>query len=293
MNERMLSRRSALQGAAVLTASAFANAQTPPAPAPTFGKPRTRDAIWIPTLDGKFCSGMIHRPADMTGKVPAALLFHGLVGSKDQPHRLLVALGDALAAMGHLALRVDLLGRGDSEGESVDATPARDIQNARDALAALQQLPDVDGRDITAIGFSYGGVMASYLAGESTAVKRVVLISSCPVDHATWKPRFETIDGREVVDQSGNMLARGFYDGVYDLTPLSQLKRNRQAVFMVHGTHDETTRPDDYDACKNELSFADVNVKNAKIEAADHSLTRPQAQRLMIEHVTTWLKQQG
>ena len=45
---------------------------------------------------------------------------HGLVGSKDQPHRILVALSEALAAAGHVALRFDLLGRGDSEGKSID-----------------------------------------------------------------------------------------------------------------------------------------------------------------------------
>jgi uncharacterized protein len=286
----LITRRAAIQSAALLAACGVANGQSPPS---AIAKPATRDCLWIPTLDNKFCCGMLHRPRESNGKSPAALLIHDLVGSKDQPHRMLVALAEALAGIGRAALRFDLLGRGDSEGESVDATPQRDIQNARDALKALQQLPEVDASDITVIGLSWGGTLACYLASDTVAVKRVVLISSCPIDNASYKPKFETIDGREVSDRFGSLLSREFYEGVYDLTPLSQLKHNRQLVFMVYGTHDQTTRQEDYDHCKNELSFADINVKAATIEGADHSMQRYSSEKKMIEEVTAWLKQQA
>jgi dienelactone hydrolase len=285
-----LTRRAAIQAAAILAACGVASAQTPAAiPA----KPKTRDCIWIPTIDGKYLCAMIHRPVELKEKAPAALLIHGIVGSKDQPHRILVALAEALAAMGVVALRFDLLGRGDSEGESIDATPQRDLQNARDALAVLQTIDNVDARDITAIGISWGGTLAAQLTGESTAIKRIVLIASCPKDNETWQPKLEDFSGREASDQFGMLLSKEFFDGFAELTPLSALRKNRQPVLMVYGTRDEAIRQDDYDTCKDELAFADVAVKAAKITAADHNLLRHEAERQMIEQVTTWLKQQA
>jgi phosphate transport system substrate-binding protein len=109
---------------------------------------------------------MVHRPAEIKGKCSAVLILHGLVGSKDTPHRIFVTLAEALAKAGFISLRVDLVGRGDSEGESVDATPKSDLQNVRDALAALRALPDVE---------------ASFVASE---IERLITVGRRPRDMA-------------------------------------------------------------------------------------------------------------
>src|SRR2546430_181983 len=46
---------------------------------------------------GQTCYGMMHAPGTSFGKPPGVLMLHGLVGSKDQPHRIFGTLGDALA----------------------------------------------------------------------------------------------------------------------------------------------------------------------------------------------------
>ncbi len=212
-------------------------------------------------------------------------------GAKVQPHRLLVSLSEALASIGFVTLRFDLLGRGDSEGSCIDATPQRDIENARHALAALSSLPDVDPHDITLIGLSYGGTIAAYLASESIAIKRVVLLASCPVDNENMAPTFKDMDGRQVSDQLGNVISKDFYDALADLTPLTQLRKNRQAVLMVYGTHDAETRPDKYETCKSELTFADVNTKAITIEAADHQFLGHDYEKQALDAIVTWLTQ--
>jgi dienelactone hydrolase len=56
--------------------------------------------------DGQKIFAVIHRPAEGTSTPrPAVAIFHGLVGSKDQPHRLYVKLAEALARAGMVALR--------------------------------------------------------------------------------------------------------------------------------------------------------------------------------------------
>jgi cephalosporin-C deacetylase-like acetyl esterase len=63
--------------------------------------------------DGQAVLGVIHRPRQPpAARLPAVAIFHGFVGSKDQPHQIFVKLAEALAAAGIVTLRVDFRGRG-------------------------------------------------------------------------------------------------------------------------------------------------------------------------------------
>ena len=95
--------------------------------------------------DGQAVLGVIHRPRrPRAERLPAVAIFHGFVGSKDQPHQIFVKLAEALAAAGIVALRIDFRGRGDSEGDTVDMTFEGDMADARGALDLLAAQPDVD-----------------------------------------------------------------------------------------------------------------------------------------------------
>ena len=106
--------------------------------------PPTTRAGWIaagrrePVMfesDGQAILGVIHRPRQPPAeRLPAVVIFHGFVGSKDQPHQIFVKLAEALAAAGVIALRIDFRGRGDSEGDTVDMTFEGDMADARGAL---------------------------------------------------------------------------------------------------------------------------------------------------------------
>jgi dienelactone hydrolase len=232
---------------------------------------------------------MVHRPAEKLGHQPGVLIMHGLVGSKDQPHRMPVALADALAASGFISLRFDLRGRGDSEGLSIDATPQRDLEDARNGLKALAGLADVDANDLVVLGMSWGGVLAACVSAESTAVKRVVLWSSCPVDGDSWKPALFDYGERKVSEQYGNLLGKEFYDGIPELMPVSQLRHNRPATLIVHGTNDEVIRQVPYERLKTDLEFGDLKVKRVTIEGADHAMMRHDWEEKAIKETVQWL----
>jgi len=290
---RRFSRRTAIKAAGALAATGIARGADAQIATSSTGKPKTRECIWIPTTDGQFCCGMIHRPAEIRDKVPAALILHDRVGSKDQPHRLLVSLADALAAAGHIAMRFDLRGRGDSEGESIDATPQRDLTDTRAALAMLRNEPGVDTTNISAIGFGYGGTILAELCGESIAIKRIALWSCCPTDNENFKPIMEDHNGREVSDQLGSLLSSDFFEGVAALTPASALKKNRQPVFMVYGTRDANTRQDAYETARSELAFADVDAKSLIIQNADHDFSTNAASQEAIEKTIAWIREKA
>ena len=109
-------------------------------------------------VDDQQVYGFLHRPRATTGKLlPGVLILHGFLASKDQPHRIFVTLAEALAQAGMVALRIDLRGRGDSEGESIDITPAADLADVAAALDYLAQRDDVDTSRIGLLGMSRAG----------------------------------------------------------------------------------------------------------------------------------------
>ena len=49
------------------------------------------------TRNGMTMRGMLHRPDDVEGKVPIALIFHGFTGNKMESHFIFVKLSRRLA----------------------------------------------------------------------------------------------------------------------------------------------------------------------------------------------------
>lgn len=120
-------------------------------------------------------------------------MYHGFMASKCQPpHRLFVQLAEALARLGIVSLRIDLPGRGDSEGDTIDMTVEGDLAAAQQAIDVLAMQPDVDGARIGLVGISWGGALAATLAGRDPRVAATVLLSTHPYEQVNWKPRFVT-----------------------------------------------------------------------------------------------------
>ena len=107
--------------------------------------------------------GVIHRGTDPAGRPsPGVVMYHGFMASKCQPpHRLFVQLAEAIAGLGIVSLRIDLPGRGDSEGDTIDMTAEGDLAAAQQVIDLLAMQPDVDGARIGLVGISWGGVLAT------------------------------------------------------------------------------------------------------------------------------------
>ncbi|HLW77166.1 MAG TPA: alpha/beta family hydrolase [Bryobacteraceae bacterium] len=122
--------------------------------------------------------GVLHQPA---ASIDAAIaITHGASGNCNAP--LLVALADAFADAGMLALRYDLPYR--QQRPSGPPSPARDREGIRRAAAALRQL---GAQRVFLCGSSYGGRQSSMLAAEDSNVARALLLLSYPL-HLPGKP---------------------------------------------------------------------------------------------------------
>lgn len=117
--------------------------------------------------------GVLHRPAKPTGD--AIVLAHGASSNHTAP--LLVAMAQAFADAGYLALRYDLPFRRLRKPPNPAFAP-RDREGVAAAIAALRSL--ATGR-VFAGGHSYGGRQTAMLAAERPGLAGALLLFSYPL----------------------------------------------------------------------------------------------------------------
>lgn len=127
--------------------------------------------------DGLKLSAVLHVPDRRRAgeRLPAFLVLHGFVGSKDESHAEIQAR--MLEEMGYLALRFDFRCCGESEGERAQVRCFDQVADTKNALSFLAAREEVDPARIGVIGHSFGAAVAVFTAGVDSRVACV--ISSC------------------------------------------------------------------------------------------------------------------
>lgn len=127
--------------------------------------------------DGLKLSAVLHVPEGRREgeRLPAFIVLHGFVGSKDESHAEIQAR--MLEDFGYVALRFDFRCCGESEGERAQVRCFDQVADAKNALTFLAQRPEVDPARIGVVGHSFGAAVAVYSAGVDS--RFACVISSC------------------------------------------------------------------------------------------------------------------
>lgn len=126
--------------------------------------------------DGLTLSGVLHIPEGFDGTpLPAFIVCHGFVGSKDESHAQIQA--EMMEQFGYVALRFDFRCCGDSEGERGQVRCMDQVADAKNALTFLAKRPEVDQGRIGITGHSFGAAVSVYAAGIDERV--ACCLSSC------------------------------------------------------------------------------------------------------------------
>jgi dipeptidyl aminopeptidase/acylaminoacyl peptidase len=126
--------------------------------------------------DGLKLSGVLHIPDGYTGKpLPAFIVCHGFVGSKDESHAQIQA--EMIEGFGYIAFRFDFRCCGESEGQRGQVRCMDQVADAKNALTWLARQPPVDPARIGITGHSFGGAVSVYTAGVDD--RFACCISSC------------------------------------------------------------------------------------------------------------------
>jgi dienelactone hydrolase len=218
-------------------------------------------------------------------------MYHGFMASKCQPpHRLFVQLAEALARLGIVSLRIDLPGRGDSEGDSIDITVEGDLAAAQQAIDVLVAQPDVDSKHIGLVGISWGGILAATLAGRDPRVAATVLLSTAPYEQVNWKPRLQKIDGRRVYKFVGNLVGDQFFAGLKQLHPVDDLAHMGGPVAYIYGTKDRLVNSAALENLQQRLIMASIPLDVVPIADGDHVFMAPASQRQVLDATVAWLQ---
>ena len=165
----------------------------------------------------------MHTPAQTPA--PAIICIHGLFSS--QLSSKFIAVTEALASEGFIAVRFDHRGCGHSPGDIADTTVGNRLEDLRAVGAYVQEHPDV-GEVFGYMGSSLGGVIA-LLAHHNQPVPAV----------AIWSTPLEILNGgksRRV--KTAAQLSAGFFTDLrqHPLTPKLAAIGN---CLVIHGVNDE------------------------------------------------------
>ena len=124
--------------------------------------------------DGLALAGVVHLPDGRAPRErrPGFLVLHGFGSNKAA--RNCVAPCRMLAGLGYLAMRFDMRGCGDSEGEPGRIICLEQVADTKAALACLAARAEADPERIGALGSSFGAAVAVYAAGVCDRIAAVV-----------------------------------------------------------------------------------------------------------------------
>jgi exosortase A-associated hydrolase 2 len=118
--------------------------------------------------------GVLHEPASVPSGIPFVLC-HAFGEEKLWAHRVFVTFARSLARRGHVVLRFDYLGNGDSEGDFADWSLAQGLANIGLAIDEVKKRASAER--VGLLGLRLGGSLASQVAEERDDIARIALWS--------------------------------------------------------------------------------------------------------------------
>jgi len=208
------------------------------------------------------------------------VLGHGVTANKDRP--FLVALAEAVSARGLACLRFSFSGNGGSQGEFVDSTVSKEVEDLRAALAAV---PD---QRISYAGHSMGAAVGVLAAAQEPRIERLISLAGMVHTAEFARRKFgELVPGRDCMwDKpecplsSAYMQDMAAIDSVVELGP-----RVARPWLLVHGDADSVVPLSD---AQDILARADAQAELVVLPGADHVFAGA-ATEAMVAAVLGWL----
>ena len=238
---------------------------------------------------GARLAAALHRPADGTAVVGAALLCHCFTCSKDLFTTTRIARG--LAAGGYLTMTFDFTGLGDSEGELADTTVAT---NVSDITAAAVALIRRGAGPCVLVGHSLGGAAAVLAASRLHTVAQVVAVASpasvAHVEHLFSDGALEQIrtegSGEVRIGPKPVRVGRDFLDDLRRHDVATAAAGLRRPMLVVQAGNDTVVGRDQTEALAEAGSAALHTVAGAA-----HLFTDRRHSDELVQAILDWLSE--
>jgi dienelactone hydrolase len=238
----------------------------------------TERTVWVPAGDHRV-PGSLTLPALAAGQqVPAVLLLHGDLSSRDENGDLFGRLADALSERGIGSLRIDFAGSGESEQPDLALDYPSMVADATASLHYLETNPSIDPARIAVLGQSRGGSIAATVAGTVPGVDALVSWSGAVANGYEEDPDAHQ-DARENGyvavdfgdDDSEFKLSLAWFDTILESHPLDDVAGYTGPVLAVVGSDDDIVPPEISEIFLETVASADTTLHT--IDGADHGFT--------------------
>ena len=193
------------------------------------------------TEDGIRYHARLDRPEGVE-KCPLAIVFHGFTGHMEERH--IVAVSEAIRSLGIAALRVEMYGHGQSDGEFRNHTLYKWVTGG---LAVIDYALGLDFvTDLYITGHSQGGLLVMLLAGmRPKQIKALIPLS--PAWMIPEKARagevlgmtFDPLDIPEEIHNEERTLSGNYIRVAQTIHPEDEIDRYPGPVLIIHGDKDE------------------------------------------------------
>jgi uncharacterized protein len=121
---------------------------------------------------GRSLFGILHEPRQPT-RLPPFVFCHPFGEEKLWTHRVFVSFARRLAERGHVVLRFDYLGNGDSDGDFSESSLSSAIADVHAAIDHVRRAAAASR--VSLLGLRLGATIASLVAEEAVGIQELVL----------------------------------------------------------------------------------------------------------------------
>ena len=234
---------------------------------------------------------------DMTcRRMPLTVICHGFVGSRIGVDRLFVNAARQLAEQGHIVVRFDYAGCGESTGKYGDIGIDAMIEQTGAVLDYAMQCGDIDPQRVTLIGHSLGGATALLTAVRDSRVKRLVLWSPVAypfndIVNIVGRKRYDQAVKEGSTDYLGYSFSSRYFETLGKHQPFQEASKFQGDVLLIHGTSDDVI-PADYSFLYQKIFWMrnDGQCDKEIVFQADHTYSSGEHREQVYTATLNWLR---
>ena len=209
------------------------------------------------------------------------VLGHGVTGNKDRP--FVVALANGLAAAGIPALRFSFSGNGDSEGEFIDSTISKEVDDLGVVIEALSNY------SVCYIGHSMGGAVGVLRASRDKRIKLLVSLAGMVHTNTFAETEFGDVTPDEgfMWDKPDCPLSSAYMDDMARIGSVVDFaSRITVPWLLLHGAEDDVVPIGE---SRQIFEIANEPKELIELEGADHVFS-DDSTGAMVTKVVNWVQ---
>jgi pimeloyl-ACP methyl ester carboxylesterase len=246
--------------------------------------------------NGLMLRGMLHTPENIKGKIPMVILFHGFMNNKCEHYFSFVEVSRKLEELGVASIRCDFIGSGESDGAFEKMSVETEIGDGISILRYARNLDYVDCERIALVGMSFGGLVASIIAGRlPEEVKALCLWAPAAIAARDAK------EGRAgdtdltaalttgIADIRGHRIGRRFVEDSRALDVWTEIKPYKNSVLLIWGETDFIVPPEIVREYEN--AYGD-KLEKRMIKGVGHMFETLEAREEKLEATLSYVKKE-